>query len=77
MARGGFLIIPAPVLLLKIPIKNAVETLLTIISANSLFGFVNQKFGSRVNEKILKQSFGYFVLLVRSFVLIDQLLKLK
>ena len=102
-AGGGFLIIPALVLLLKIPMRIAVGTSLAIIAANSLFGFVISQsahiiewkllltisgigilgillghgFGSRVNEKILKRSFGYFVLLVGSFVLIDQILKLK
>lgn len=101
-AGGGFLIIPALVLLLKIPMKIAVGTSLAIIAVNSLFGFVisqsahiiewkllqtisgigvlgiliGQKFGSQVNENLLKQSFGYFVLFVGSFVLIDQVLKL-
>lgn len=102
-AGGGFLIIPALVLLLKIPMRRAVGTSLAIIAANSLFGFVisqsthivewkllltisgiavvgiliGQKFGSQINEQILKRSFGYFVLFVGSFVLIDQALKLK
>ncbi|MEI1280437.1 sulfite exporter TauE/SafE family protein [Leptospira venezuelensis] len=39
-AGGGFLIIPALVILLRIPIKQAVGTSLAIIAANSLFGFV-------------------------------------
>ena len=40
---GGFLIIPALVVLLKIPIKTAIGTSLAIIAANSLIGFsVNQ-----------------------------------
>ncbi|AOP33634.1 sulfite transporter TauE/SafE [Leptospira tipperaryensis] len=38
-AGGGFLIIPALVLLLKFPIKLAVGTSLAIIAGNSLFGF--------------------------------------
>ena len=102
-AGGGFLIIPALVLLLKIPMRIAVGTSLAIIAANSLFGFVisqsahiiewkllltisgigvvgiliGQKFGSQVNEKLLKRSFGYFVLFVGSLVLIDQVLKLN
>ncbi|TGM12990.1 sulfite exporter TauE/SafE family protein [Leptospira selangorensis] len=38
-AGGGFLIIPALVILLKFPIRKAVGTSLIIISANSLFGF--------------------------------------
>ncbi|TGL36810.1 sulfite exporter TauE/SafE family protein [Leptospira koniambonensis] len=38
-AGGGFLIIPALVIVLKLPIKKAVGTSLAIIAANSLFGF--------------------------------------
>jgi uncharacterized membrane protein YfcA len=39
-AGGGFLIIPALVLLSKLPMKQAVGTSLLIIAAKSLFGFV-------------------------------------
>ncbi|MCO5240902.1 MAG: sulfite exporter TauE/SafE family protein [Chitinophagaceae bacterium] len=38
-AGGGFLIIPALVLLLKLPMKQAVGTSLLIIAINSLIGF--------------------------------------
>lgn len=38
-AGGGFLIIPALVLILKIPMKTAVGTSLLIIALNSLIGF--------------------------------------
>lgn len=38
-AGGGFLIIPALVLLLRLPMRVAVGTSLAIIAANSLFGF--------------------------------------
>jgi uncharacterized membrane protein YfcA len=38
-AGGGFLIVPALVELLKLPMSRAVGTSLVIISANSLFGF--------------------------------------
>ncbi|TGJ98348.1 sulfite exporter TauE/SafE family protein [Leptospira langatensis] len=38
-AGGGFLIIPALVLLLKFSIRQAIGTSLAIIAANSLFGF--------------------------------------
>lgn len=38
-AGGGFLIIPALVLLAKLPMKTAIGTSLLIISANSLIGF--------------------------------------
>ena len=39
-AGGGFLIIPALVLLAKLPMKQAVGTSLLIIAAKSLFGFL-------------------------------------
>jgi uncharacterized membrane protein YfcA len=39
-AGGGFLIIPALVLLIHLPMKTAVGTSLLIIAINSLFGFV-------------------------------------
>jgi uncharacterized protein len=39
-AGGGFLIIPALVLLIKLPIKTAIGTSLLIIAINSTFGFV-------------------------------------
>lgn len=102
-AGGGFLIIPALVIILRVPIKIAVGTSLAIIAANSLFGFlisssehhldwpvllkltvigvlgiiIGQKFNSKVNEKSLKKGFGYFVLMIGSLVLIDQLMKLQ
>ncbi len=101
-AGGGFLIIPALVILLKEPMKIAVGTSLAIIAANSLFGFAismsehhldwpvlvkvaaigavgifaGQKFSFKVNEKSLKKGFGYFVLLIGSLVLLDQLMRL-
>src|SRR5690606_36346248 len=39
-AGGGFLIIPALVLLAKMPIRRAVGTSLFIIAINSIFGFI-------------------------------------
>jgi len=39
-AGGGFLIIPALVLFIKLPMKMAIGTSLLIIAINSLFGFV-------------------------------------
>lgn len=39
-AGGGFLIIPALVIFLKLPMKKAVGTSLLIIAINSLFGFL-------------------------------------
>jgi uncharacterized protein len=40
-AGGGFLIIPALVLLIKLPIKEAIGTSLVIVSLNSIIGFVS------------------------------------
>ena len=39
-AGGGFLLIPALVILLKMPMKNAISTSLLIIAFNSLIGFL-------------------------------------
>ncbi len=39
-AGGGFLLIPALVLLAKLPIKKAIGTSLLLIAANSLIGFI-------------------------------------
>ncbi|MBC7421244.1 MAG: sulfite exporter TauE/SafE family protein [Bdellovibrio sp.] len=101
-AGGGFLIIPALVLLLKLPMKTAVGTSLAIIAANSIFGFsisignynfnwplllsivslgilgiaIGQFFSTRVNENLLKRGFGYFVLIIGSLVILDQLFKM-
>ncbi len=98
-AGGGFLIIPALALLLKLPMKTAVGTSLAIIAVNSIFSFtmslshqnfewelllkiaaigifgivVGQFYSSRVNEKLLKRGFGYFVLVIGSFVILDQI----
>lgn len=98
-AGGGFLIIPALVILLKLPMKTAVGTSLAIIAVNSLFGFaisvedqsfnwpllfkiaaigvvgiaIGQFYASKVNEKLLKRGFGYFVLVIGSLVFVDQI----
>ena len=47
-AGGGFLIIPALVLLAKLPMKQAVGTSLMIIAAKSLIGFVGDMSGDEV-----------------------------
>ena len=39
-AGGGFLLIPALVLILKLPMKKAIGTSLLIIALNSLVGFI-------------------------------------
>ena len=45
-AGGGFLIIPALVVLSKLPIKEAIGTSLVIIAAKSLIGFLGEEFGA-------------------------------
>jgi uncharacterized membrane protein YfcA len=55
-AGGGFLIIPALVLLSKLPMKEAVGTSLVIIAAKSLIGF----FGER-SETAIDWSFLFLV----------------
>jgi uncharacterized protein len=102
-AGGGFLIIPALVLLLKIPMRLAIGTSLAIIAANSLFGyfisasnsvgtdwkvliiisalgavgiFAGHALSSKVPEKQLKKGFGFFVLLIGSLILIDQVVRM-
>ncbi|MFZ1371496.1 MAG: sulfite exporter TauE/SafE family protein, partial [Ferruginibacter sp.] len=47
-AGGGFLIIPALVLLARMPMKLAVGTSLFIIAAKSLIGFIGDLQGSEV-----------------------------
>jgi len=52
-AGGGFLIIPALVKLLKLPIKTAVGTSLLIIAVNSLTGFVFSLGQNHINWSFL------------------------
>ncbi|MDX9730448.1 MAG: sulfite exporter TauE/SafE family protein [Bdellovibrionales bacterium] len=102
-AGGGFLIIPALVVLIGLPMKVAVGTSLFIIASKSLIGFVgdlqNQPhidwallialsviavFGlflgmtlsKKVSDQALKKGFGYFVLIMGTLILIDQIVKL-
>ncbi len=102
-AGGGFLIIPALVILVGLPMKIAVGTSLFIIAAKSLIGFLGDlqhqtniewslistitsiavmgmflgmHLSKKVSEKGLKKGFGYFVLIMGTFILIDQLKKL-
>lgn len=56
-AGGGFLIIPALVLLAKLPMKQAVGTSLMIIAAKSLIGFIGDMNG---DEVIDWQFLGFF-----------------
>ena len=52
-AGGGFLIIPALVLILKMPMKKAVGTSLLIIALNSLIGFTGDLGHVNINWKFL------------------------
>lgn len=99
-AGGGFLIIPALVLLAKLPMKKAVGTSLMIIAAKSLIGFVGDisgdevidwnflavfsaiavvgiLLGSWLSKRIpgekLKPAFGWFVLVMGTYIIIKEL----
>jgi len=98
-AGGGFLIIPALVLLAKLPMKMAVGTSLLIIAAKSLIGFlgdlssqtidwqlllvftglsivgifIGSALSKKINEKVLKTGFGWFVLLMGIYIIIKEL----
>lgn len=52
-AGGGFLIIPALVLMAKLPMKMAVGTSLLIISAKSLIGFLGDVSNQTIDWKLL------------------------
>ena len=95
-AGGGFLIIPALVLLANLPIKRAIGTSLMIISIKSIFGFffgdvftmtidwqfltifssisilgilIGVSLSKHVSNNNLKQTFGYFLILMTIFIL--------
>jgi uncharacterized membrane protein YfcA len=100
-AGGGFLIIPALVMLSKLPMKMAVGTSLLIIAAKSLIGFIGDAssngssmdwkllgivtalaivgifIGNILSKKIdgnkLKKGFGWFVLLMGVYIIINEL----
>jgi len=59
-AGGGFLIIPALVILAKMPMKLAVGTSLLIIAAKSLIGFIGDLQGSQLIDWKLLGSFTAF-----------------
>jgi len=99
-AGGGFLIIPALVILAKLPMKLAVGTSLLIIAAKSLVGFAGDigvqpidwtflltftaiavvgifvgTYVSRyVPGKKLKTGFGWFVLVMAIYILVNELI---
>jgi uncharacterized membrane protein YfcA len=98
-AGGGFLIIPALVMLTKLPMKQAVGTSLLIIAAKSLIGFtgdlghqeidwnlllivtglaivgifIGDKLSKKINSAQLKVAFGWFVLIMGLYILIQQI----
>lgn len=97
-AGGGFLIIPALVVLSKLPMKEAIGTSLVIIALKSLIGFfgessetiidwtfmltisafaivgifVGMALSKRVDGNKLKPAFGWFVLVMGLYVILDQ-----
>jgi hypothetical protein len=99
-AGGGFLIIPALVLLAKLPMKMAVGTSLVIIAAKSLIGFlgdlstqtidwpllimftglsivgifIGSALSKKINERVLKTGFGWFVLIMGIYIITKELL---
>lgn len=62
-AGGGFLIIPALVLLAKMPMKLAVGTSLFIIAAKSLIGFTGDLQGAQVIDWSLLLTFTAFAVI--------------
>ena len=98
-AGGGFLIVPALVLFLRLPMKTAIGTSLLIIAINSIFGFVfsighyhfswkilfiftslaisgvviGSFLSQKLNANYLKRIFGWFVLLIAIYIIINEL----
>ncbi len=62
-AGGGFLIIPALVLLARMPMKLAVGTSLFIIAAKSLIGFTGDLQGNQIIDWILLLKFTFSAVL--------------
>ena len=61
-AGGGFLIIPALVILCKIPMKEAIGTSLTIITANTLIGFLGVAHKELIDWSFLLKISGLAIL---------------
>lgn len=100
-AGGGFLIIPALVMLVGLPMKEAVGTSLLIIATQSMVGvlgslesqefdwlfllkfaifailgiIIGSKLSQRVSNEKLKVGFGYFVLIMGIFIMLQESLK--
>jgi hypothetical protein len=62
-AGGGFLIIPALVLMVKMPMRLAVGTSLFIVAAKSLIGFTGDLQGSEIIDWTLLLTFTGFAVL--------------
>jgi uncharacterized membrane protein YfcA len=60
-AGGGFLIIPALVILSKLPMKEAVGTSLVIIAAKSLIGFMGEGSDTTIDWTLLFKVSGFAV----------------
>ncbi len=60
-AGGGFLIIPALVILSKLPMKEAVGTSLVIIAAKSLIGFLGEGSETVIQWPLLLSVFGFAI----------------
>jgi uncharacterized membrane protein YfcA len=103
-AGGGFLIIPALVLLADIPMKKAIGTSLMIIAIKSLIGFTGDLMNpemiidwtlllivsglsiigifigisirSLISGDNLKKGFGYFLLLMGTYMIIERLMSM-
>ncbi|MEO8885113.1 MAG: sulfite exporter TauE/SafE family protein [Mucilaginibacter sp.] len=99
-AGGGFLLIPTLVILVGLPMKEAVGTSLLIIALNSLIGFVGDighfsinwlflikitviatagifiggAISKKVNGSKLKKGFGWFVLIMGTYIIVKELL---
>jgi len=100
-AGGGFLIVPALVILVGLDMKRAVGTSLVVIASKSLIGFagdvsagthinatvlvgvtlaslagmvVGTKLVAKVSSEKLKPAFGWFVLVMGTFILIKETL---
>jgi len=99
-AGGGFLLIPTLVVLVGLPMKEAIGTSLFIIALNSLIGFsgdlghfeidwffllkitaiavtgifIGGKMSAKVDSKKLKTGFGWFVLLMGTYILLKEIL---
>ncbi|MGB6152725.1 MAG: sulfite exporter TauE/SafE family protein [Pricia sp.] len=98
-AGGGFLIIPALVMLAKLPMKKAVATSLLIIAVKSLIGFIGDVQNLKIDWEFLsiftslsvagifigiwlnrfidgsklKKAFGWFVLAMGVYILLNEL----